>query len=47
MTEAVSPTFLVTFACVITSVHHFFSWGPIIMKAFGMLMYSFISYRVP
>ena len=36
MTAAVSPTFLRTSAFVITSVHHFFSWGPIIMKAFGM-----------
>jgi uncharacterized membrane protein YobD (UPF0266 family) len=36
MTAAESPTFLRTTACVITSVHHFFSWEPIIMKAFGM-----------
>jgi hypothetical protein len=36
MTEAMSSTFLRTSACVITSVHRFFSWGPIIMKAFGM-----------
>jgi len=36
MTEAMSPTFLKTSACVITSVHHFFSWGPIVMKAFDM-----------
>jgi hypothetical protein len=36
MTETESLTFLRTSACVITSVHHFFSWGPIIMKAFGM-----------
>ena len=28
--------FLRTTACVIVSVHHFISWGPIIMKAFGM-----------
>ena len=28
--------FLRTTACVIASVHHFFSWGPVIMKAFGM-----------
>ena len=27
MTAAVSPTFLRTTACVITSVHHFISWG--------------------
>ena len=36
MTAAVSPTLLRTTACVITSVHHFISWGPTIMKAFGM-----------
>ena len=36
MTAAVSPTFLRTTACVINSVDHFFSWGSIIMKAFGL-----------
>ena len=36
MTAAESPTFLRTTACVIISVHHFFNWEPIIMKAFGM-----------
>ena len=36
MSEAVSLTFLRTSACVIISVYHFFSWGPIIMKAFDM-----------
>ena len=36
MIAAVSPTLLRTTACVIISVHHFISWGPIIMKAFGM-----------
>jgi hypothetical protein len=36
MTAAESPTFLRTTACGITSVHHYFSWEPIIMKAFGM-----------
>jgi len=36
MTAAVLSTFLRTTAFVITSVCHFFSWGPIIMKAFGM-----------
>jgi hypothetical protein len=36
MTAAVSPIFLRTTACVITSVHHYFSWGPIIREAFGM-----------
>jgi len=36
MTAAVSLTFLRKTAFVITSVHHFISWGPIIMKAFGM-----------
>ena len=37
MTAAESHTFLRTSACVITSVHHhFFSWAPIVMKAFGM-----------
>ena len=36
MTAAMSPTFLRTSACVITSVHHFISWEPTIMKAFGM-----------
>ena len=36
MTAAMSPTFLRTSACVITSVHNFISWGTIIMKAFGM-----------
>ena len=36
MTEAMSPTFLRTSACVITSVHNFFRWGPIVMKALGM-----------
>jgi len=36
MTATVTPTFLRTSACVITSVHRFISWGPIIMKAFGM-----------
>ena len=36
MTAAVSPTFLRKTACVITSVHHFISWGPVIMKAFVM-----------
>jgi len=35
MTAAMSPTFLRISAYVITSVHHFISWGPIIMKAFG------------
>ena len=36
MTAAVSPIFLRKTACVITSVHQFISWGPIIMKAFGV-----------
>ena len=36
MTAAVSPTFLRKTTCVITSVHYFISWGPIIMEAFGM-----------
>ena len=36
MTPAESPTFLRTTDCGITSVHHFFNWEPIIMKAFGM-----------
>ena len=36
MIAAVSPTLLRTTACVIISVHHFISWGPIIRKAFGM-----------
>jgi hypothetical protein len=36
MTAAVSHTFLRTTACVITSVHYFFGWGSIIIKAFGM-----------
>jgi hypothetical protein len=36
MTAEVSPTFLGKTACVIISVHHFFSWGSIIMKSFGM-----------
>jgi len=36
MAAAVSPAFLRTSACVITSVHHFISWGPIIMKSLDM-----------
>ena len=35
MTAAVSPTILRSSACVLTSVHHFISWGPFMMKAFG------------
>jgi len=43
MTAAVSSTFLRT-ACVITSVHHFITWGPNIVKAFGMCgaLFSFL-----
>jgi len=47
MTAAVSPTFLRTSACFITSVLHFISWGPIIRKAFGMCDPYIISYTVP
>jgi len=36
MTAAVSPTFLRTSTCAITSVHHFISCRPNIVKAFGM-----------
>jgi len=36
MAAAVSPTFIRISACVITSVPHFISWGPNVMKAFGM-----------
>ena len=35
MTAEVSPTFLRSSACVLTSAQHFISWGPFIMKALG------------
>ena len=36
MNATVSPTFLRTTDYGITSVHYFFNWEPITMKAFGM-----------
>ena len=35
MTAEVSPTFLRSSACVLTSAQHFISWGPFVMNVFG------------